>query len=77
MDEIFIKICDILVEKVKFGVEVRFMFDGFGLSKFYKVFLVFLKEVGVSIYVFDLIIFLWIVRIVNLWNYCKIVVIDG
>lgn len=75
-DAISTEIRDILVEKAKSGVEVRFMFDGLGSSKLGKAFLAPLKEAGVSIHAFDPIASL-IVRTANLRNHRKIVVIDG
>lgn len=76
-DAISTEIRDILVEKAKSGVEVRFMFDGLGSSKLGKAFLAPLKEAGVSIHAFDPIASPWIVRTANLRNHRKIVVIDG
>lgn len=76
-DAISTEIRDILVEKAKSGVEVRFMFDGLGSSKLSKAFLAPLKEAGVSIHAFDPIASPWIVRTANLRNHRKIVVIDG
>ncbi len=76
-DEISTEIRDILVERAKDGVEVRFMFDGLGSSKLKKDFLKPLTDVGVEIHAFDPVTSPWILRTANLRNHRKIVVIDG
>ena len=71
---------DILKLKVKEGVKVRALFDGFGNDSnnrpLKKKHLVALREAGVEIYVFDPIRFPWVNHVFTR-DHRKIVVIDG
>lgn len=77
MDAISTEIRDILVDKAKSGVEVRFMFDGFGSHDLSRKFLAPLKNAGAEVCVYDSIYSLWISRTANLRNHRKTIVIDG
>lgn len=76
-DEISTEIRDVLIDKAKSGVEVRFMYDGLGSHALHPSFLAPLKEAGAEIYAFDPILSPWVVRTANLRNHRKIIVIDG
>ncbi len=76
-DEISTEIRDVLIDKAKSGVEVRFMYDGFGSHALSPEFLAPLKDVGAEVYPYDPIYSPWIVRTANLRNHRKIIVIDG
>ena len=76
-DTISTKIRDILVEKAKEGVTVRFLYDGFGSKKLTKEFLAPLVEAGVHLYAYDPIYSIWFARTANLRNHRKIIVVDG
>ncbi|WP_088810550.1 MULTISPECIES: cardiolipin synthase [Listeria] len=76
-DEIGTEIRDILIERAKAGVEVRFMYDAWGTAKLSEQFLEPMREVGIHIHAFDPIRSIWIARTANLRNHRKIIVIDG
>lgn len=76
-DTISTEIRDILVEKAKEGVTVRFLYDGFGSKKLTKEFLAPLVEAGVHLYAYDPIYSIWFARTANLRNHRKIIVVDG
>ena len=77
MDEISTEIRDILVEKASEGVEVRFMFDGFGCHALKPEFLQPIIDANGEVYAFDPIYSPWIVRTANLRNHRKMIIIDG
>ena len=77
IDESWVKICNILEEKAKEGVEVRLMYDGFGSTtvstkKYQK----YLKEKGFNTHVFMPLIPFFSVHLNNR-DHRKIAVIDG
>ncbi|MBC1475189.1 cardiolipin synthase [Listeria grandensis] len=76
-DEISTEIRDILIEKAKAGVTVRFMFDGMGSAHLKDEFLEPLKKAGASVYAYDPVRSIWIARTANLRNHRKMIVIDG
>ncbi len=77
-DELGTEIRDILIEKAKAGVEVRFMYDDWGCAKtMHENFLEPLKEAGAHIHAFDPIRSVLVARTANLRNHRKIIVIDG
>ncbi|MBC6314360.1 cardiolipin synthase [Listeria grandensis] len=76
-DKISTEIRDILIEKAKAGVTVRFMFDGMGSAHLKDEFLEPLREAGASIYAYDPVRSIWIARTANLRNHRKMIVIDG
>ncbi|MBS1504238.1 MAG: cardiolipin synthase [Bacteroidetes bacterium] len=71
------RIKDILVQKAKEGVQVRFMYDDFGSRSIRKRFVRELKDGGVEAYPFYKIHFILLANRVNFRNHRKIVVIDG
>lgn len=76
-DKISTEIRDVLIDKANSGVEVRFMYDGFGSHVLSEDFLAPLKLSGAEVYPYDPIYSPWIVRTANLRNHRKIIVIDG
>ncbi len=76
-DEISTQIRDILIEKAKSGIEVRFMYDGLGSYGLSYEFLAPLRNAGAEVYAYDPIYSPWIARTANLRNHRKIIVIDG
>src|SRR5690625_3653586 len=76
-DKISTEIRDVLIDKANSGVEVRFMYDGFGSHALSEDFLAPLKLSGAEVYPYDPIYSPWIVRTANLRNHRKIIVIDG
>lgn len=70
------KIADILIEKAKEGVSVRFVYDAFGSSGIKKL-AKRLKEKGVEVCPFYKIIFSLFANRVNNRNHRKILIIDG
>lgn len=71
------KIADILIEKARQGVEVRFIYDDFGSYGIRKSLASKLKENGVSVYPFYKIKFIYLANRMNYRNHRKIVVVDG
>ncbi len=71
------KIMSILQRKVKEGVEVRFMYDGFGSSALSRHYLKRLKQAGIEVYGFLPMRFGRLLSSVNYRNHRKIVVIDS
>ncbi|MBC2003239.1 cardiolipin synthase [Listeria booriae] len=76
-DDISTEIRDILIEKAKAGVTVRFMYDGMGSAHLKPEFLEPLKQAGATIHAYDPVRSIWIARTANLRNHRKMVVIDG
>ncbi|MCO5240796.1 MAG: cardiolipin synthase [Chitinophagaceae bacterium] len=76
-DEIGNTIADALIQKVKDGVEVRFIYDDFGSRSIRKKIAPRLKAVGVKTYPFYRIVFIALANRVNYRNHRKIIVIDG
>ncbi|GEK34786.1 cardiolipin synthase [Kurthia sibirica] len=76
-DELGSELLDLLVERAKAGVEVRFLYDGWGSSKLPTSFLQPLIDAGGEVRAFDPVLSPWIVRTANLRNHRKIVIIDG
>ncbi len=76
-DDIGNEIGDILIDKVKQGVEVRFMYDDFGSKSLHKKFIKKLKEGGVEVFPFYKIEFPVFMSRINYRNHRKIVVIDS
>ncbi|EUJ30557.1 cardiolipin synthetase [Listeria floridensis FSL S10-1187] len=76
-DEIGQEIREILIERAKAGVEIRFMYDDWGSAKLSEHFLEPMRNAGIQIHAFDPIRSLWVARTANLRNHRKIVVVDG
>src|SRR5699024_3375158 len=71
------KIADILIEKAKQGVEVRFIYDDFGSYGIRKSLTQKLIANGVKAYPFYKIKFIYLANRMNYRNHRKIVVVDG
>lgn len=76
-DEIGCAIADALIQKVKEGVTVRFIYDDFGSRTIRKKLIPRLKEAGVHAFPFYRIIFIALANRLNYRNHRKIIVIDG
>ena len=76
-DDIGTTIGDILIQKAKEGVEVRFIYDDFGSKSIRKKFVNQLKEGGVMAFPFFKISFIPFANRINYRNHRKIIVIDG
>ncbi|MFZ1496412.1 MAG: cardiolipin synthase, partial [Saprospiraceae bacterium] len=76
-DDIGNQIADILVEKAKAGVEVRFIYDDFGSRKIRKKKVEEMLAAGVEAFPFYKINFIQFANRVNYRNHRKIIVIDG
>lgn len=77
MDAISKEIRDILIEKSKEGVEVRFLYDGLGSHALKDEFLMPMIEANIKVYAYDPVFSPWVIRTANLRNHRKIIVIDG
>ncbi len=71
------KIKDILIDKAKEGVEIRFIYDSVGCWKLGKKYINSLKESGAQVYPFYPVIFPVLSRQLNYRNHRKIIVVDG
>jgi len=76
-DEIGNEIKNVLVQKAKEGVRVRFVYDDLGSRSIRKKFIAELKEGGVEVFPFYKILFLAFSNRTNYRNHLKIIVIDG
>ena len=68
---------DILKEKARSGVEVRFIYDDVGSWNLKRSFIRSLREAGVQVHCFMPVVFPWLTSKINYRNHRKIVVIDG
>lgn len=71
------EIADILKEKARAGVEVRFIYDDVGSWNLKRRFIKSLREAGVQVHCFMPVVFPWLTSKINYRNHRKIVVIDG
>ncbi len=76
-DEVGREIEGILVEKVKEGVDVRFIYDDFGSSSIRRELVPRLRSAGVKAFPFYEIVFLQLANRLNYRNHRKIIVVDG
>ncbi len=76
-DEIGNEIKNILIQKAKEGVQVRFIYDDLGSRSIRKQFIRDLTEAGVEVFPFYKILFLAFSNRTNYRNHRKIIVIDG
>lgn len=76
-DTIGNRIKDILIQKVKEGVNVRFMYDDFGSKSIRRNLVKELRREGVQVYPFNKIKLPFLANRINYRNHRKIVVIDG
>ena len=75
--EIAEQIKDILVQKVKEGVAVRFIYDDFGSRSIRRKFVDELTEAGVQAFPFYKILFILFANRVNYRDHRKIIIVDG
>ena len=71
------EIADVLIEKAKQGVQVRFLYDDFGSHSLGKKFIRRLKDAGVETSPFYKVIWYAFANRINYRNHRKIVIIDG
>lgn len=76
-DEIGREIEQLLIEKAREGVEVRFMYDDFGSRSIRKTLVQRLRNQGIEAYPFFKILFIKAANRLNFRNHRKIIVIDG
>ncbi len=76
-DSIGTEIADILMDKAREGVEVRFIYDDFGSSSIRKIFIKRLQAAGVQAFPFYKIRSIWFANRMNYRNHRKIVIVDG
>ncbi|GAB6086536.1 cardiolipin synthase [Alkaliphilus crotonatoxidans] len=76
-DQIGNKFKDILIEKAREGVEVRFLYDGLGSGHLGKNYVRSLRDAGVHVYSYDGIIASLLKGKLNHRNHRKILIVDG
>ncbi|QOV10611.1 cardiolipin synthase [Viridibacillus arvi] len=76
-DDIGTEIRDLLVQKAKAGVEVRFMYDAIGAKCLNSAFLKPLSDAGAEVIAFDPILSLWLLHKANFRNHRKVIVVDS
>lgn len=76
-DTIGNQIKDILIQKAKEGVQVRFIYDDFGSSSIRKRLVRELRDAGVEAYPFNRIWLLFLANRFNYRNHRRIVIVDG
>ena len=76
-DEIGTAIIELLIQKAKEGVEVRFIYDDFGSPSIKKETEKQMKEAGAAVHPFHKVHFYLLANRINYRNHRKIVVIDG
>jgi cardiolipin synthase A/B len=75
--EVADQIKDVLIQKAKQGVAVRFIYDDFGSRSIRKEFVAELQAAGVEAFPFYKIIFILLANRVNYRNHRKIIIVDG
>ena len=76
-DEIGYAIIELLIDKAKEGIKVRFIYDDFGSPSIKKKIEKRMEESGIEIYPFSKVHFYLLANRINYRNHRKIVVIDG
>jgi len=76
-DNIGTRIGEILMEKARSGVEVRFIYDDVGSWNLSRNFISRLRKAGVEVRGFMPVVFPWLTSRINYRNHRKIVVVDG
>lgn len=76
-DEIGNAIKEVLIERAKAGVQVRFIYDDFGSRSIRKKLVPELRAAGVEAYPFYKILFIALANRLNYRNHRKIIIIDG
>ncbi|HBH23253.1 MAG TPA: cardiolipin synthase [Cytophagales bacterium] len=74
---VWLQIEEILIEKVKSGVEVRIIYDSLGSSSFPDENIARMKDAGIKIFPYNPVIFTRLANRVNFRDHRKTVVIDG
>ena len=76
-DEIGTAIIELLIQKAREGVEVRFIYDDFGSPSIKKKIEKRMKEAGVQVHPFHKVHFYLLANRINYRNHRKIMVVDG
>lgn len=76
-DEIGSAVIELLIQKAKEGVQVRFIYDDFGSPGIKKKIEKRMREAGIEIFPFHKVIFYLLANRINYRNHRKIVVVDG
>ncbi|MEP7372172.1 MAG: cardiolipin synthase [Chitinophagaceae bacterium] len=76
-DEIGTAIIELLIQKAKEGVEVRFIYDDFGSPSIKKKIERRMREAGVQVHPFHKVHFYLLANRINFRNHRKIIVVDG
>ena len=76
-DEIGKQVNNILIQKAKEGVQVRFIYDDFGSPNINKKTEHEMRDAGIEIYPFQKVLFYLLANRLNYRNHRKIIVIDG
>jgi cardiolipin synthase A/B len=76
-DQISRRITDLLIERAKAGVRVRFLRDGWGSRQFPRRQIIRMMDAGIECRTFFPVRFPWVLSNWNYRDHCKIVVIDG
>ena len=76
-DEIGNRIKEILIQKAKEGIEVRFIYDDFGSRTIRKYLVKGLRDAGVEAYPFNRVRLLYFANRINYRNHRKIIIVDG
>ncbi len=76
-DDIGTQIIELLIQKLKQGVEVRFIYDDFGSPSIKKETRKRMKEAGAAVFPFHKVNFYLLANRINYRNHRKIVIIDG
>ncbi len=71
------KIKDLLIQKAKEGVKVRFIYDDFGSKHIRKQYAEEMRKAGIEVFPFRKLFFIFWANRVNYRNHRKIIVIDG
>lgn len=71
------KIKDLLIQKAKEGVKVRFIYDDFGSKHIRKKYAEEMRQAGIEVFPFRKLLFIFWANRVNYRNHRKIIVIDG
>ena len=76
-DEIGTAIIELLIEKAREGVEVRFIYDDFGSPSIKKKIESRMREAGVQVHPFHKVHFYLLANRINFRNHRKIIIVDG
>nr|WP_299202732.1 cardiolipin synthase [uncultured Brumimicrobium sp.] len=76
-DTIGNQIVDVLIEKAKEGVEVRFIYDDFGSRSVRGKMVKRMRKAGIQAFPFHRVIFIYLANRLNYRNHRKIIIVDG